>query len=163
VPNLHGKKDLIPTHVTTTWLQADRPGVFRGQCAEFCGLQHAHMALDLVAEPEAQFGAWLAGQARPAPPPADPRADRGLAVFLAAPCVGCHTVRGTPALGRLGPDLTHVASRQSLAAGTRANTPEHLAAWIADPQHVKPGALMPPAGLPPDDLRALVAFLEGLR
>jgi cytochrome c oxidase subunit II len=163
VPNLQGKRDLIPGHPSEIWLQADRPGVFRGQCAEFCGVQHANMALVVVAEPPAAFAAWRSSQLAPARPPATALQSRGQAVFLALPCPTCHTVSGTPAGGKLGPDLTHLASRGTLAAGTLPNTREHLGGWILDPQTRKPGNKMPAVALPPDDLQALLAYLESLR
>jgi cytochrome c oxidase subunit 2 len=121
VPNLHGKTDLIPGYVTSTWLQADRPGVFRGQCAESCGHQHAHMAFLVIAEPPTQFSAWREAQRRPAEQPADAMQQRGQQVFLSSSCMLCHTIGSTPAGGKLGPDLTHLASCQPLAAGTLPN------------------------------------------
>jgi cytochrome c oxidase subunit 2 len=163
VPNLHGKMDLVPGRRNTTWLRADTPGVYRGQCAEYCGLQHAHMALVVVAEPAEAFERWLAAQRAPAPQPATAQAARGREVVERGPCALCHTVRGTTAGGRAGPDLTHVASRSTIAAGTLPNTRGYLAAWIADPQHLKPGNRMPATGLPADDLQAVVAYLETLR
>jgi len=163
VPNLQGKRDLIPGYTTALALHVDRPGTFRGQCAEFCGLQHAHMALDVVAEPVPVFEAWLAAMRQPAGVPPDDRSRRGERVFLEARCAGCHTVAGSLAGGQSGPDLTHLATRQTLGAGTLPNTPEHLASWIRDPQRVKPGSQMPPNELAPDDLQALVAYLETLR
>jgi cytochrome c oxidase subunit 2 len=163
VPALQGKKDLIPGHETSLRIQADREGVFRGQCAEFCGHQHAHMAFYVVAERPDRFARWLSAQRRPASDPGDALALRGRDVFLSGPCVMCHTVRGTPAGSRLGPDLTHVASRLSLAAGTLPNTTGHLAAWIANAQGIKPGSRMPAVSLAPDDLQALVAYLRTLR
>jgi cytochrome c oxidase subunit II len=162
VPNLHGKRDLIPGYWTGVWLRADRPGVFRGQCAEFCGLQHAHMALQVVAEPPAAFAAWVAAQRRPPLPPATPQQARGRQVFELLQCALCHTVRGTGAGGRIGPDLTHLASRRTLAAGTLPNTRGHLAGWIADPQSIKPGNRMPPTQIAAGDLHALLAYLESL-
>ncbi|HEX6898400.1 MAG TPA: cytochrome c oxidase subunit II [Thermoanaerobaculia bacterium] len=163
VPNLHGKKDLIPGYVTDTWIQADRPGVFRGQCAEFCGLQHAHMAFLVVAEPPAKFQAWRAAASQPARPPRTPLELRGQQVFLNRQCALCHTVLGTDAGGRIGPDLTHVASRRTLGAGTLPNTRGHLAGWIVDPQSVKPGNRMPQNPMPSEDLLALLAYLESLQ
>lgn len=163
VPNLHGKRDLIPGHETTIALQADRPGVFRGQCAEFCGYQHAHMALLVIAEPPEQFSAWLEHQRRPAVPPGDAQQRRGQEVFLTSPCVMCHTIRGTPAGGRVAPDLTHLSSRLTLAAGTLPNTPGHLAGWIIDPQAIKPGNKMPPNVFDAEDFQALLAYLQSLR
>ena len=163
VPNLQGKKDLIPGQVNTLHLQADRPGVFRGQCAEFCGLQHAHMALYVVAEPEEEFARWQARQRQPAPEPTTDEQRDGLGVFLSSSCVLCHTINGTSAGGVTGPNLTHVASRLSLAAGTLPNTSGHLAGWIIDPQLQKPGNNMPPNFLRPDELQALLSYLEILR
>ncbi len=163
VPSLHGKRDLIPGYPTETWLQADRPGVFRGQCAEFCGAQHANMALVVVAEPPAEFAAWRSAQLQTPPPPATALQQRGQAVFLAMPCPACHTIAGTSAGGRIGPDLTHLASRSTLAAGTLPNTTGHLAGWILDPQTQKPGNQMPAIALQADDLQALLAYLESLR
>jgi cytochrome c oxidase subunit II len=163
VPNLQGKMDLVPGTTNTLWLQADRPGVYRGQCAEFCGLQHALMALVVVALPEQDFVNW-AEERRPAPaPPVAPREARGREVFFQEGCHLCHTIQGTPAVGSPGPDLTHVGSRRTLGAGTVPNTRENLAAWIEDPHPVKPGVLMPPTPLPREDLQALVRFLQGLR
>jgi cytochrome c oxidase subunit 2 len=163
VPNLQGKKDLIPGQVNTLYLQADRPGVFRGQCAEFCGLQHANMALYVVAEPPDAFAQWQAQQRRPAPEPQTDQQRRGRDVFMASSCVLCHAINGTSAGGVTGPNLTHVASRLSLAAGTLPNTPGHLAGWIVDPQMLKPGNNMPPNLLSPDELQALLSYLETLR
>jgi cytochrome c oxidase subunit 2 len=163
VPNLHGKIDLVPGRVNTIWLKADRAGIYRGQCAEYCGLQHAHMAFTVVVEPAAQFEGWLAAQRAPARTPPDGAAARGKVLVESGSCALCHTVRGTTAGAVTGPDLTHVASRPTLAAGTLPNTPEHMALWIADPQGVKPGNRMPATGLSPDDLRAVVAYLGTLR
>ena len=163
VPQLHGKRDLIPARTNELTLQADRPGVFAGQCAEFCGLQHAHMALRIVAVSAAEFERWREAQIKPAAEPGDALARRGRDAFVAGPCALCHTIRGTPAGGAVGPDLTHVASRATLAAGTIPNTPGHLAGWIADAQGIKPGTQMPTLGLPPDELRAILAWLATLR
>ena len=159
VPNLHGKTDLIPSHPAETWLQADHPGVYRGQCAEFCGLQHAHMSFEVIAEPEQQFQAWYAAQVQSAVQPATPQQVRGQQVFLNSTCVMCHRIQGTDAGGNVGPDLTHVAGRQTIAAGTLANTRENLRRWIVDPQQIKPGNHMPPNPLQPDDLEALLDYL----
>ena len=163
IPSLHGKRDMIPARTNDLWLQADRHGVFTGQCAEFCGLQHAHMALRIVARPAHEFEAWREAQLRDAPEPSDPLTRRGRDAFLAGPCVLCHTVRGTTAGGRVGPDLTHVASRATLAAGSIPNTPGHLAGWIADAQGIKPGTQMPTLGLPTDELLAIHAWVSTLR
>lgn len=163
VPNLHGKRDLIPGQVTNFWIQADRPGVYRGQCAEFCGHQHAHMAFAVVAEPMPAFQRWIAQQRRSATDPSTTNEQRGRQVFLNSACAMCHTIRGTTAGSRLGPELTHVGSRLALAADTLPNTAEHLDAWIADPQAAKPGNRMPATPLSTDDRRALVAYLRSLR
>lgn len=163
VPNLHGKTDAIPGQTTRTHLRADRPGVFWGQCAEFCGLHHANMRLVVTAEPEADFRAWLAGQRHNAPEPAAPGQVRGREVFLKGTCVLCHTVQGTRAASRVGPDLTHVASRPRIAAGTLPTTRGHLAGWVTDPHGIKPGVRMPANPLAPEDLNALLDYLESLK
>ncbi len=163
VPELHGKLDLVPNQTNTLVLQADQPGEYRGQCAEFCGLQHANMALTVVAQTPDEFAAWLAAQAQSAAAPASDLASAGQQIFLQSDCADCHTIRGTGAEGRRGPDLTHLASRATLAAATRPNTPEHLAQWVSDPQEIKPGSLMPQPELSAGDLEALVAYLEGLK
>ena len=163
VPNLHGKKDLIPGQVNTLYLQADRPGVFRGQCAEFCGFQHANMALYVVAEPEDEFARWQDRQRQPAPEPRTDAQRRGHDVFMSSSCVLCHAISGTPAAAVTGPNLTHVASRLSLAAGTLPNTRAYLTSWVIDPQQHKPGNNMPPNLLRSEDLQALLSYLETLR
>ena len=163
VPNVHGKRDLIPGMVTHTWIQADTPGVYRGQCAEFCGHQHAKMALQLIAQPPAEFARWYEEGLRPAAPPTDSLARAGMRVFLGKPCAMCHNINGLPASGQVAPDLTHLASRRTIAAGVLPNTKGHLGGWILNPQAIKPGVRMPPNGLSPDELDALLAFLGGLR
>jgi len=163
VPNLQGKMDLVPGRTTVTWLEADRPGVSRGQCAEYCGLQHARMGLLVIAEPPAQFTSWLALQRQPAAAPADEVSRHGRAVFLSAGCGYCHAVRGTPTLGLVAPDLTHLASRRTIGAATLANIRGNLAGWIADPHGPKPGNLMPRVPLMSADLLAVVTYLESLR
>jgi len=163
VPNLHGKKDLLPGQTSTIRLQADRPGTYRGLCAEFCGLQHAWMDYAVVAESPADFDAWSARQRQDAPEPTDDATKRGRDLFLSGSCMLCHAIQGTPGGGRQAPDLTHVASRASLGAGRLANTPENLAAWIRDPQQLKPGVNMPAHPLPDADMNALVAYLETLK
>lgn len=162
VPELHGKMDLIPNRINSFWLQADEAGVYYGECAEFCGIQHAKMAFVVVAEPEEQFAAWLEQQAQPAPAPSDPIVQQGQQIFLGSACVYCHTVRGTNATGTLGPDLTHLASRRTLAAGIVDNSRGNLAGWIIDPHSIKPGNKMPPTNLSGPDLQALLAYLESL-
>jgi cytochrome c oxidase subunit 2 len=163
VPPLHGKTDLIPGRDNTTWLRADTPGIFRGQCAEYCGVQHAHMAITVVAEPVDQFESWLAAQRQLAAAPTTTEQARGLQVVEQSSCALCHSVRGTRAGARTAPDLTHFATRSTIAAGTLPNTPAHLGQWIADPQHVKPGNRMPPTGLSAEDLQSVVAYLGTLR
>jgi cytochrome c oxidase subunit II len=162
-PNLHGKLDLIPGYTGSTVIQADEPGVYMGRCAEFCGLQHARMDFRIIAESPRQFAAWYENQLKPAPAPADSLQHAGSEVFLGKPCVLCHSVRGTPAGGRLGPDLTHLATRTTIGAGTLPNTRGHLGGWVLDPQSIKPGVRMPPNQLSSDELHALLAFLESLR
>lgn len=162
-PNLAGKKDLIPGHETITWFRADSAGVYRGQCAEFCGHQHAKMAFFIVAEPRIQFESWLEHQRGEAEKPTDSVRLTGERIFLSAPCAVCHTISGTGAAGKVGPDLTHLASRRTIAAGTLPNNTGNLAGWILDPQSIKPGAKMPPTKLAPDELRALLAYLESLK
>ena len=161
VPELAPKIDMIPGRTNVLDVRAERSGTYRGQCAEFCGLQHANMAFFVVAEPRAEFDRWLRNESLPAGIPS-PRATAGLRIFLESSCVGCHTIRGTEASGTLGPDLTHVAARHTLAAGTIANTRDDLAAWISDPQSIKPGAVMPPTELSPQELSAVVEYVEGL-
>jgi cytochrome c oxidase subunit 2 len=165
VPNVAGKMDLIPGRTNVLDVTPRRPGWFRGQCAEFCGLQHAHMALDVKVEPEAQFRQWLAQQAAPAPPsePADPVLARGRAVMVQGACAACHTVRGTPSAGRVGPDLTHIASRRSIAAGLAPFSRGALQGWIAQPNALKPGTMMPAVPLSPADADALGRYLVTLR
>jgi len=163
IPELNRKIDVIPGQVNSVRLRAQRVGVYRGQCAEFCGLQHAHMRLDVVVETRASFDAWVTRESRPPAPPATAELERGQQVFLGSSCVYCHTISGTNASGRVGPDLTHVASRRSLAAATIPNSKGYLAGWILDPQHVKPGNSMPATNLRGDDLQALLAYLESLR
>lgn len=163
MPALNGKKDLIPGDPGAVWFTADTPGVYRGQCAEFCGLEHAKMALVVVAEPRAQFDRWYESQLQPAAPPGDSVRAAGERVFLSAACPLCHTVAGTPANGSVAPDLTHVGSRLTLAAGTLPNSRANLGGWIVDPQAIKPGARMPPNALSGPELQALIRYLEGLR
>lgn len=163
VPSLAGKKDLIPGYKDTLWFQADVPGIYRGQCAEFCGHQHAKMGLLVIAEHPDSFARWQDRMRRPASPPADSGALRGQEVFMTRQCMLCHNIEGTPAGSVAGPDLTHVASRLTIAAGSLENTRENMARWIRDPQGVKPGAQMPQPELTPAELEALVAYLEALR
>lgn len=164
VPNLAGKIDMIPGHINTQRLHAEAPGVFRGQCAEYCGAQHANMAFHVIALAPQEFDAWAARQAAVSQVPADPLALRGSEVFQVSKCGKCHTVRGTAATGSTGPDLTHVGSRWSLGAGMLPNNVGAFGGWIAGSQHVKPGNLMRPvATLGSEDLRAVAAYMESLQ
>jgi cytochrome c oxidase subunit II len=162
VPNLSGKTDLIPGRTNYLAVTPRRVGRFRGQCAEFCGLEHAKMAFEVVVDSPATFEAWRSRQLASAAEPADALALQGRQLFAAKPCVMCHRVQGTEAGGTTGPDLTHLKSRGAIAAGTLPNTRGDLAAWIADPQGVKPGTAMPRVPLSPDELNAVVAYLETL-
>jgi cytochrome c oxidase subunit 2 len=164
VPNLAGKRDMIPGRVTGLTLRADQPGVYRGQCAEYCGAQHAKMALHVVASKPEEFDAWLARQALPAKAADTPELARGRAAFLEQRCQACHTIRGVADGARLGPDLTHVGSRMRIGAGTLRTHRGALAGWIADPQAIKPGARMPAASdIDGETLSALAAYLEHLK
>ena len=161
VPELNRHIDTIPGRTNAIDLYADAPGTYRGECVEFCGVQHAHMDLEIVAQPEAQFLAWLSDQSAPAASSGNAM-PAGLTVFLDK-CSSCHTIRGTPATSDVGPDLTHLASRTTLGAVTIPNTPAYLAGWITSSQSVKPGNQMPDIPLPPEQLRELVSYLETLR
>lgn len=164
VPALGGKMDMVPGRVNGLTLQAAQAGVYRGQCAEYCGEQHARMALHVVAEPQQAFDAWLANQLKPAAAPSDALLERGRKAFGEQRCAACHTIRGETAVADLGPDLTHVGSRLYLAAGTLRNHRGAMAGWVADPQAIKPGARMPAVGgMDGDTLNALAAYLEHLR
>jgi len=165
VPNLHGKLDLLPGRTTEIRVRADRAGTFRGQCAEFCGLQHTMMALQVVAEAPERYAAWADGQQRPAASPGSgSAAQHGAQVFRNSQCAGCHAIRGVAAGEgvRIGPDLTHLASRQTIAAGMLPNARGHLAGWIVDAPSLKPGVRMPAIALAPGDLQDLLAYLETL-
>jgi cytochrome c oxidase subunit 2 len=161
-PDITGKRDLIPGYSSAFSFQIDSPGIYHGQCAEFCGLQHAHMGFLIIAESPDQFLTWQQQQLASAKDPADEAATRGRQVFLTHSCVMCHTISGTDAGSRFGPDLTHLASRHTIAAGTLPNTSGALAGWILDPQRLKPGTQMPPNALNGDELQVLVAYLQSL-
>ncbi len=163
VPQLNRKVDAIPGRTNVVELNADTPGRYRGACAEFCGLQHAHMALYVFAQPAADFRRWLTRESRPATQPAGGLAAAGARVFADGTCSSCHAIRGTDANSDVGPDLTHVASRTTLAAVTIPNGDATLRDWITDNQHIKPGNQMPDIGLPGSQLDAVVAYLEGLK
>jgi cytochrome c oxidase subunit 2 len=161
VPRLAGKTDLIPGQVNSLWFETEQPDLYLGQCAEYCGTQHANMLLRVVVEPREDFERWLSRQRKPAVE--DPQARAGRELFLAQSCVNCHRVRGTPAAGTYAPDLTHLMSRATLAAGMIANTPENLRHWLADPQRTKPGCLMPAFGLGATDYDRIAEYLQTLR
>jgi cytochrome c oxidase subunit 2 len=164
VPNLGGKVDMIPGRTTYLRLSADRPGTFRGQCAEYCGGPHALMAMEVTAVPAGDYETWLTAQAAPAATPEADNTRRGLTLFLSAGCGACHAIRGTAAAGTIGPDLTHLASRRSLAANLLPLSHASLARFIADNQRIKPGNRMPTFRIFPEaDLDALAAFLASLR
>ena len=163
IPQLNRKIDMIPGQTNRVLLEADRPGSYRGQCAELCGPAHAKMGMYVVAQPTNEFRAWLDDAGEPARTPVTEQERRGRTAFLSQGCESCHTIRGTPARGEVGPDLTHVASRSTLAALTIPNDREHLRRWIQDPDHVKPGSRMPDLELTNAQLDDLVAYLERLR
>jgi cytochrome c oxidase subunit 2 len=161
IPRLGGKMDVIPGQTNVTWLQADQPGVYRGQCGEYCGAQHAHMAMYVVADTPQDYAKWVSEQLRDAAVPASEPVRRGKLAFVAN-CAACHAVRGTDAGGILGPDLTHLMSRGTIAAGLLPNTRGNLAAWVADSQALKPGSRMPSLALSGNDLNAVVTYLQTL-
>jgi cytochrome c oxidase subunit II len=161
IPKLAGKTDLIPGQINRTWIEADKPGVFLGRCGEYCGAQHAHMAMTVVADPPEKFRAWQDHQIASQPPAVAETALAAQSTFTQK-CGACHTVRGTSAFGILGPDLSHLMTRTSIAAGTLPNTPGHLSGWIADPQSVKPGAYMPRLDLSGPELNRVRTFLQTL-
>ncbi len=163
VPQLAGKVDMIPGRTNQLWIQADEAGVYRGQCAEYCAGPHALMSFLVVAEPLAEYQAWAQRESQDALPPRDPQALRGQEVFLGSECATCHTVRGTPAGADFGPDLTHVASRRTLAAVTIPNSKGHMGGWLANPQELKPGNKMPAVPVGPRDFLALLRYMESLR
>jgi len=177
VPELAGKIDMIPGRTNQMWVQATRPGDYRGQCAEYCGAEHALMIFHVFADPPGAFRSWAERERRPAVPPAGGLAQEGMRVFLSEPCQGCHTIQGIttalpagaagtpqpPITAVVGPDLTHFGGRTTIAAGTLPSTAGNLAAWVGDARAIKPDVLMPPVALSADQVRALVAFLEGLR
>jgi cytochrome c oxidase subunit 2 len=164
VPNLAGKLDMIPGRTTILTLRAERPGAFRGQCAEYCGGAHALMALDVIAMPQADYDRWLGAAATPIAAPADAIGQRGQALFVAAGCGACHTVGGTTANGRIGPDLSRIGERRSIAAASLPNCPASLTRFIENAQHIKPGNRMPPfAFLKRDEIESISHYLAGLK
>ena len=163
VPSLAGKQDLIPGRQTDVTITPEKIGIYRGQCAEFCGAQHAHMALVVDVDSYDQFVNWWNRQMQAAPPPNNPLALAGYNIVTTSQCASCHAITGTPANGTVGPDLTHLAGRRTIAAGTLPMSKAGLYGWIADPQGVKPGAKMPAVPLEPNELHAVVAYLETLK
>jgi cytochrome c oxidase subunit 2 len=163
IPNLAGKQDMIPGRQIDATLSPKHIGEYRGQCAEYCGVQHAHMALDVKVESREDFLRWRAAQLRPAPAPATPLQQAGYNYFMGRECSACHAISGTPASAQVAPDLTHLASRKTIAAGTLPMTRGHLYGWVADPQGPKPGNNMPYIGLEPGELHAVIAYLETLK
>jgi len=162
VPALAGKTDLIPGQTNVTWLEASKPGVYRGQCSEYCGKQHAHMALTVVASDPDRFQAWWNSQLGQEPQPEQQAAVAGETDFIQK-CGICHTVRGTPAHGIVGPDLSHLMQRRTIAAGTLPNNTGDLAGWISNPQAIKPGSMMPQPEISPAQLQRILAFLQTLK
>lgn len=163
VPQVSQKVDMIPGQVNHLDMKVTKAGVYRGQCAEYCGLEHARMAFVVVAEDSTTFERWVARERRPPGGPSAEDEARGEQVLVSSSCAGCHTVRGTAANGTIGPDLSDVGSRRMLGAGTVENTPDNLRRWITDSQTIKPGNLMPPVPLSHDDADAVVAYLESLK
>jgi len=161
VPQLAGKMDVIPNKTNRVWIDPRKPGLYVGQCAEYCGTQHAWMLLRVVVQPKPEFDRWVAAQQAAAADDASARA--GAKLFVSLSCINCHTVRGTAANGVFGPDLTHLMSRETLGAGAARNSPESLRAWVEDPATIKPGALMPAMRLSSDELGQLTAYLLTLR
>ena len=161
VPQLAGKMDLIPNRINYAWIDPREPGVFVGNCAEYCGTQHANMLLRVIAQEPADFAKWMAEQQKPAND--DPQVSQAKTAFASLACVNCHMVRGTLAVGKFGPDLTHLMSRQTLAAGVLANTAQNLRAWVNDPQESKPGCFMPSMKLTDPELDQVVYYLQSLK
>jgi cytochrome c oxidase subunit 2 len=161
VPRLAGKTDLIPNHPNSTWVDPHETGLFLGQCSQYCGAQHALMLLRVYVQPRDEFDRWIQQQSQPAL--VSETASAGQRIFEATACVNCHTVAGTVAKGRFGPDLTHLMSRDTIASGAVANTAENLRRWIKNPAAIKPGCLMPAMGLSDPDLDAITAYMETLR
>lgn len=160
VPQLAGKTDLIPNHPNETWIEPQRPGLYVGQCAQFCGIEHAKMLLRVYVDTPAEFAAWVKNQQQPGLQ--DSQVAAGRVVFETHACTNCHAIAGTAATGRFGPDLTHFASRATFASGAVPNTPDNLHAWIKDPDHFKQGVLMPPMQLDDKEIDELVAYLDSL-
>ncbi len=163
VPQLNGKTDAFPNHVNHSWIQADAPGTYAGQCAELCGPSHANMRVVVIAKTLAEFNQWVAAQQAAVAQPTDPLAQQGQQVFLAGACIGCHTINGTAANGKVGPNLTHFGSRTSIAGGLLTNTEGNLKRWLANPPALKPGSVMPNLNLGNQEIDALTAYLQSLK
>ena len=161
VPRLAGKTDVIPNRINQMWIEPLKPGTYLGQCAEFCGTQHAYMLLRVVVHPKGEFDRWVAEQRKP--PVVDPRVQAGRNLFYSTACINCHRIGGTVATGTFGPDLTHLMSRDTIGAGVATNTQESLRAWIKDPDHLKPGVWMPAMKLTDEELDKVVAYLLTLK
>jgi cytochrome c oxidase subunit 2 len=161
VPQLAGKIDLIPNRRNQMWIEPTQAGTYVGNCAEYCGLQHARMLIRVIAHPPGDFENWVAAQKQP--PVDDPQLRAGRDAFFSTSCINCHVIKGTRAMGQFGPDLTHLMSRETIGAGVVPNTPENLRAWVRDPQHIKPGALMPNMQLTDGELNQMVAYLSSLK
>lgn len=163
VPKVGGKIQAIPNQVNETWIQADQTGVFYAQCYQLCGTSHANMRFRLVSDTKPDFDAWVANQQKPAIQPTAAQAQAGQRTFLTGACVGCHTINGTQANGKVGPNLTHIGSHLTLAGATLVNNPKDLATWLHDPPAVKPGSIMPNLNLTDQQVSDLVAYLESLK
>jgi cytochrome c oxidase subunit 2 len=163
IPQLNGKTDAFPNHINTTWIQANTPGIYYGQCAELCGPSHANMRAVVIAKTPEEFDQWVKDQQAAPAQPADALAQQGQQVLLAGACIGCHTIEGTAAQGKVGPNLTHMASRTSLAGGMFTNTEGNLKRWLTNPPAVKPDSVMPNLNLTQADVDALTAYLQTLK
>jgi cytochrome c oxidase subunit 2 len=163
VPSLGKKVDIIPGHPNHLWLTINRPGTYLGTCDEFCGAQHAWMRIRVIAQPPEEFDSWLRHQELPASPPSTDQASKAVGIFMEKNCVNCHSISGLETSGRVAPDLTHLAGRETLASGVFANTPANLFMWLKNPQAIKPGCHMPDLHLSDDQVKYLEAYLGGLK
>lgn len=163
VPQLNGKTDAIPNHVNQSWIEADQPGTYYGQCAELCGASHANMRIVVIAKEQSDFDQWVASQQAAPAQPSTPDMVAGQQLFMGGPCIGCHTINGTTAVGKVGPNLTHVGSRTHIAGGILENTAGNLTRWLGNPPGIKPGSIMPNLNLAPADIQKLVAYLQSLQ
>jgi cytochrome c oxidase subunit 2 len=163
VPKLGGKVQAIPNQHNNSWIQADEAGTYRAQCYQLCGLSHANMRFIVIAEPKDTFNTWAKSQTSPAAKPQSADAQKGALAFATGACVGCHTISGTAAAGKIGPNLTHIGSHETLAGAIMPNNPEKLATWLHNPPGIKPGSIMPNLNLTDDQVQGLVAYLEELK